>query len=131
METEQQFDLWNIQKKNIHNKYSTIYFREGDIRRCSLGMNIRTEAYGKGESFRRPILILKKLSDDSCIIIPLSSKSKIGTRFCEYTLHGTKGTALLYQIKMLHKNRFQRKIGELDEKDFGTIKKRLKQLLNL
>ncbi|MDD4151989.1 MAG: type II toxin-antitoxin system PemK/MazF family toxin [Candidatus Gracilibacteria bacterium] len=79
----------------------------------------------------RPILVIKKLSSDSCISIPLSTKIKEGTWYYSYDLHGQKYTALLYQIKMVHKNRFQRKIGELDEKDFGEIKKRLKNLLNL
>jgi mRNA interferase MazF len=125
------FDLWNEQKKLINNKKADFYFREWDVWRVSLGMNIRSEAYGKWESFRRPILVLKKLSDDSCIAIPLSSRPKQWTWFCEYSLHGEKGTALIYQIKMMHKNRLQRKIWEMDEKDFADIKKRLKQLLNL
>jgi hypothetical protein len=32
---------------------------------------------------------------------------------------------------MIHKNRFQRKIWYMDDSDFDTIKKRLKELLNL
>ncbi|MCK9272870.1 type II toxin-antitoxin system PemK/MazF family toxin [Candidatus Gracilibacteria bacterium] len=125
------FDNWNEEKKKIHNKKSEIYFKQGDIWRISLGINIKSESNGKGENFRRPVLILKKLSSDSCIVVPLSSKIKIGSWFYQYNLHGIKETALLYQIRMIHKNRFQRKIGELDEKDFSEIKKRLKNLLNL
>lgn len=131
MEREQEFDLWNTQKKILHDKISSMYFREWDIRWCSLWMNIRTEAYGKWTSFRRPILILKKLSNESCIGIPLSSKSKQWSWFCKYIMHGVRGTALIYQIRMFHKNRFQRKIWEMDESDFWLIKKRLKRLLNL
>ncbi|MDD2907001.1 MAG: type II toxin-antitoxin system PemK/MazF family toxin, partial [Candidatus Gracilibacteria bacterium] len=77
-----------------------------------------------------PVLIFKKLSSDICIVIPLSSKNKTGTWFCDCDLQGIRRTALLYQIKMVHKNRFQRKIGELDELDFETIKKKLGKLLN-
>lgn len=127
----QTFDLRNEQKKTINHDKKEIYFREWDIWRCGLWMNIRSESYGKWESFRRPILILKKLSADFCIAIPLSTKSKEWTRFCWYSLHGEKWTALLYQIRAIHKNRFQRKIWELDEKDILNIKKKLSALLNI
>jgi mRNA interferase MazF len=125
------FDNWNEEKKKIHNKKSEIYFKQWDIWRISLWINIKSESNWKWENFRRPVLILKKLSSDSCIVVPLSSKIKIWSWFYQYNLHWIKETALLYQIRMIHKNRFQRKIWELDEKDFSEIKKRLKNLLNL
>ncbi len=126
-----QFDNWNNLKKNIQERKSKIYFKESDIWWVSIGQNIKSESYWKGENFRRPVLILKKLSNDTCICIPLSSQTKKWTWFAPYKLHGKEATALLYQVKMIHKNRFQRKIGQLDEWDFANIKKRLKELLNL
>lgn len=36
---------------------------------------------------------------------------------------------LLYQIRVLNKKRLQRKIGELDEKDFLRVKQKLEKLL--
>lgn len=126
------FDQRNNVKKLLHLKdASNIYFREGDIWWCSIGQNIKSESNGKWTEFRRPILVLKKLSNDSCIAIPLSTRQKAGTWFYEYDFWWEKYTALLYQIKMIHKNRFQRKLWELDNKDFENIKKRLKDLLNL
>ena len=84
------YDLWNEQKKVLAVTQKKILFKEGDIWWCSLGLNIGTESYGKGETFRRPVLIIKKLSGDACITLPLTSKQKIGTWFAEITVHQEK-----------------------------------------
>lgn len=129
---KENFDKWNNLKQDLNNKNTQeIFFKEWDIWWISLWQNIKSESNWKWDEFRRPILILKKLSSDTCIAIPLSTQQKTGTWFYNYNLHWENYTALLYQIRMIHKNRFQRKIWELDEKDFWEIKKRLKNLLNL
>lgn len=126
------FNNWNELKQKIQEKDSkNIFFKEWDIWWSSLWQNIQTESNWKWENFRRPILVLKKLSSDSFICIPLSTKLKEGTWFYQYNLHWEKYTALLYQIKMIHKNRLRVKIWQIDEFDFIEIKKRLKNLLNL
>ncbi|MDD5212900.1 MAG: type II toxin-antitoxin system PemK/MazF family toxin [Candidatus Gracilibacteria bacterium] len=128
---DKDFDKWNELKKSLEINNKQFLFKEGEIRRCSLGLNIRQESCGKGDGFRRPILILKKLSTTTFIGIPLSSKIKTGTWFANYKHSGESLTALLYQIRMFDISRFQRRVGEIDETDFGEIKKRLKLLLNL
>lgn len=98
------FNNWNELKQKIQEKDSkNIFFKEWDIWWSSLWQNIQTESNWKWENFRRPILVLKKLSSDSFICIPLSTKLKEGTWFYQYNLHWEKYTALLYQIKMIHK----------------------------
>lgn len=126
------FNNWNELKQKIQEKDSkNIFFKEWDIWWSSLWQNIQTESNWKWENFRRPILVLKKLSSDSFICIPLSTKLKEGTWFYQYNLHWEKYTVILYQIKMIHKNRLRIKIWQIDEFDFIEIKKRLKYLLNL
>jgi len=94
-------------------------------------LNLKQESCWKWDDFRRPVLILKKLSTNTFIWIPLSTKLKNGTWYADYTQNWEKCTALLYQIKMFDVTRFQRRIWQMDEKDFSGIKKRLKLLLNL
>lgn len=126
------FENWNKIKQEINDKdTSHIYFKEWDIWWTSLWQNVKSESNWKWDFFMRPILVLKKLSSEICISIPLSTKLKNWTWFYQYNLHWEIYTALLYQARMIHKNRFQRKIWELDEKDFEETKKRLKNLLNL
>ena len=128
---EKDFDLWNEKKKEIENYDKKILFNEWEIWRTTIWLNIKQESCGKWENFRRPILVLKKLSSDTFIWIPLSSKIKTWTWFANYTQNWEDLTALLYQIRMFDNSRFQRRIWEIDETDFREIKKRLKLLLNL
>lgn len=126
-----EYDEWNTKKKALAKREEKFFFKTGDIWWCSLGLNIGTESYGKGETFRRPMLIIKKLSGNSCIAIPLTSKEKVGTWFQEVTLHGEKKWAMLHQIRMVHTNRFQRRLAVLDDDDFKRVKLKLKALLEL
>lgn len=130
---QKDFDKWNEKKKNVDLSTDSdkIYFKEGQIWWCSFGLNIGSESYGKGENFRRPILVVKKLSSDLCIALPLTSKEKNGSWFLDITLQGEKRWVMLYQIKMLDKKRFYLKIGELDNKDFNRVKEKLESLLEL
>jgi mRNA-degrading endonuclease toxin of MazEF toxin-antitoxin module len=127
------FDEWNDEKKKIEtrNDSHNLYFKQGDIWWCSLGKNIGTESYGKGVRFRRPILVFKKLSKDSCIAIPLSKQSKEGSWFAKISLHNESRWLLLYQVRMINIKRFTIKIGELDKNDFSLVKQKLAQLLEL
>ncbi|HLC48911.1 MAG TPA: type II toxin-antitoxin system PemK/MazF family toxin [Candidatus Andersenbacteria bacterium] len=126
-----EYDAWNDTKKSLAKRQEKFFFKTGDIWWCSLGLNIGTESYGKGETFRRPILILKKLSGNACIAIPLTSKEKTGTWFQEITLHGEKKWVMLNQIRMIHSNRFQRRMAVLDDRDFKLVKQKLEALLEL
>lgn len=129
---EEKFDSWNEIKKEINKKdMSNIYFKEWDIWWTFLWQNIWTESFWKWENFRRPVLIFRKLSSDNFLAIPLSTKIKKWTWFCEFNLQWEIRTALLYQIKMMNKKRLGIKLWQLDELDFKEIKNKLRNLLNL
>ncbi len=128
---EKDFDKWNLKKKDIESLSQKFLFKTGEIWWCSVGLNVKAESCGKGENYQRPVLILKKLSRESFIGIPLSTKKKEGTWFCEITIHGEKRYALLYQIRMFSSNRFQRRLASLDDADFKKVKEKLEALLKL
>lgn len=130
-EIQEKYNIWNGNKKSLQDsdKYKKIYFKEGDIWWVSLGFNIGTESFGKGKYFRRPVLIVKKLSGDFCIALPITSKEKKGTWFINITKQGKQKWVMLHQIRAIHKKRFQRKIGELDKTDFFRVKEKLERLL--
>jgi mRNA interferase MazF len=125
------FDNWNEKKKEINKIDSNIYFNQWEIWWVSLWKNIKNESFWKWENYRRPVLVLKKLSSESFIAIPLSTQKKIWTWFVTYDLHWVEYTALIYQIRMLHKNRLRKKLGQLDNFDYDKIKKSLANLLEL
>ena len=129
----EKYNTWNIKKQGIGLSEHTkeLFFKEGQVWWCSLGINIGSESFGKGENFRRPILVIKKLSADLCVALPLTSQEKTGTWFIDITLQGQKRWALLYQIRTLHKKRFSVIIGELAYDDFSRVKEKLETLLEL
>ncbi len=130
-EKAQKYDDWNEEKKKIATTKKTVLFKEAEVWWCAVGYNVGTESFGKGKMFCRPILIIRKLSHDSCICIPLTSKEKIGSWFSEITVHKHKKTVVLSQIRMLHTNRFLDRIMTLNDEDFIHIKEKLKLLLKL
>lgn len=95
------------------------------------GLNIGGESYGKGDAFMRPVLILKKLSADLCIVLPLTTQDKKGSWFIDISLLGEKRWVMLNQIRMVHKKRLQHKIGKASKTDFNRVKEKLEALLEL
>jgi len=128
---QKDFDIWNNLKKEIENKDIDLIIKEWEIWWCNIGLNIKTESCGKWINYRRPVLVLRKLSQENFIVIPLSTQLKTWTWFCDYEFESEKYTALLYQIKMIHKNRFYVHVWKMERQYFLTIKKRLKHLLRL
>ena len=128
---EKNFDAWNEQKKRLEGHSQKHFFKEKEVWWCSVGINIAYESCGKGQAFRRPVLVLKKLSQDSFIGIPLSTKRKAGSWFAEVTVLGVRRTALLHQLRMFSTNRFQNRLTTLDRTDFNHIKQKTEQLLDL
>lgn len=125
------YDEWNKKKKALSTKETEFLFKEGEIWWSSLGLNLGTESFGKGETFRRPVLVIRKLSSETCIVVPLTSKEKTGSWFTGINFQGENNWAMLYQIRMIHTKRFQRRLAELDHKDFIRVKEKLENLLEL
>ena len=114
---EKNFDIWNQQKKSIDTAdNSAVYFYEREIWWCYLGRNIGQEQNGKGEQFTRPILVLKKFTNNLCWVIPLSTKIKNGNFFFLLLAESnTFHTALLLQMKLMDTKRFIKKFDSISE----------------
>jgi hypothetical protein len=128
---EKDFNKWNDFKKDMESSENNILFKEWDIWWTSIWINIWDESCWKWPKFRRPVLVLKKLSSYSCIVLPLTTKLKKWTWFQQYNIHWKIYTALLYQVKMMNIKRFESRKGVINLTDFEKIKKKLKNLLNL
>ena len=128
---EDMYDEWNSLKNEISQSKKTILFKEGEIWWCSLGCNIGSESFGKGKNFSRPVLVLKKLSHETSICIPLTSKVKVGSWFAKISILSTDRYVMLNQIRMIHIKRFQRRLTHIESSDFLNVKEKLKVLLGL
>ena len=125
------FNQWNEVKKVLNKKERNHFFKEGQIWWCSIGQNIGSESYGKGEKFARPILIIKRLSAELFIGIPLTSKIKTGSWFVSFKHRDKDVTCMLHQIRMFDVKRFSNHIGQIDNEDFENVLESLGQLLGL
>lgn len=75
---EKDFDSWNNLKKNINNR-DLIYTSEREVWFCSVGLNVGSEQDGKNENYERPVLVIKKVTLNTFIGVPLTSNKKKGS----------------------------------------------------
>ena len=125
------FDTWNIKKKKLDIKKGNPIFREGDIWWSYYGVNVGGEAYGKGEDFRRPVIILKKITENSCIVIPTTTKIKEGKNFFAFTENGEVRRAMLYQVKFISAKRLYVHKPTMHKDEFLKLKESLAKLLGI
>ena len=125
---EKDFDKWNERKKALNDR-ERILFNPREIWWCSFGVNIGSEQDGSGDNFERPVVIIKKLSPNTFLVAPLSTKEKL-EKFQSPIKHSLIfGFALLDQIRVIDSKRLLRKIGMTDEIEFNKMKKKLAALL--
>ncbi len=123
---EKDFDKWNELKKKIDVRNS-VYVSERDIWFCSVGLNIGSEQSGKHELFERPVLVVKEVTSNTFIGIPLTSNRKKGSWYVE--IKSTDSSAIISQIKLFDTRRLARKIGVISIEEFEIIKKKLKDYI--
>ena len=88
---QEKFDEWNEIKKQINSSQTLKYPSVGKIYWCSVGYNVGREVYGKGDRFRRPVLVLNVLPNKMFFGIPLSSQTKNKTGFMFYKFKDNQG----------------------------------------
>ena len=128
---QKDFDAWNDKKKSINGLDPTgIYFNEGDIWWCRIGLNVGDEQDGKGASFERPIIIIRKFNQLLFWAVPLSSKIKKNPYYAScVSSTGEIRSAIISQIRLTSIKRLTDKIGFVEVGSFVTIKKAIKDLL--
>lgn len=128
------FDEWNAVKKETDSLLSPI-FKEREVYYMRLGDNVGHEQNGKGDKFVRPVIVLKRLSRDMFIGIPLSSQIKSGSFYHTITFSKngieTINNAIVAQIRLFSARRLLNKIGMIHKDEFNELKKSLADLLDL
>jgi hypothetical protein len=128
---KQKFNNWNELKQKLEKK-EIISFKQGEIYFMSVGQNIGYEVYGKKDLYLRPVLVYRKLSKQTFIGIPLSSKQKDGTYFFTFRYtQKTLSTALLNQIRVFDIKRHAYYDGKIKISDLKQIEIKLIDLLKV
>ncbi|MES2023778.1 MAG: type II toxin-antitoxin system PemK/MazF family toxin [Patescibacteria group bacterium] len=100
---------------------------ERDIWFCSVGLNIGSEQSGKHELFERPVLVIKKVTLNTFIGVPLTSNKKKGSWYVE--IPSTGSSAIISQVKLIDTRRLARKIAVIPVEEFEVIKNKLKNYI--
>ena len=103
---------------------------EGNIWWCHLGENIGIETSGKGNEFKRPVIIYKKIADNFYMVIPTSTKIKTGSWFVPFIIKKIYNIACLHQVRVIDYRRIIFKLGELDDHDLKKNKKRIQEFIH-
>ena len=124
------FDKWNKIKTEIHENEVGKFYHTREIWWCSLGENIGFEQDGNGAEYQRPVLILKGLSKNTCLIIPLTTSSnKHPMRVSVGMVEGKEASVIISQMRVIDTKRFINKIGFADKNIFEVIRKIVKDTL--
>ena len=124
------FDGWNETKKATDSRRGAPFYHEREMWWCTLGVNVGSEENGSGGEYRRPALVLKGLSIETCLIVPLTTWTKDHPlRIAVGLVGGKEARAILSQMRVIDTKRLVRKIEYLDVDTFEQIRKAARGML--
>lgn len=126
---QKDFDHWNSEKKRVNAKSAAPFYHERELWWCTLGVNVGSEQDGSGAEYRRPVLILKGLSSETCLVVPLTtSRKRHPLRPAIGPVAGKEAHALLSQMRVVDTKRLVRKMGYLDKAVFARMRKAVREM---
>ncbi len=129
------YDEWNAVKKDTENNARNLGIKPREIFWIKIGQNIGSEEYGKDKDFVRPVIVVRKLTSDLFIGIPLTRSLKNNNYFHQFKyINKSKGlvenSAMILQFRTYSIKRVLSKIGKVDIDNFAEIIEKSKSLFN-
>jgi mRNA interferase MazF len=127
---EKDFFGWAKIKQEVQERQDTPFFGVGQIWWCSLGANVGTEQDGKGPEFLRPVVVLTKFNEQSCLVVPLTGRHRSGRYYVPLgDVTDRPSSAILSQVRLIDSRRLQNKIGWLSREKHIALKKAVTAIL--
>lgn len=122
---------WIEIKTKVHENETLPVFQEREVWLVHLGENIGHEENGKGQSFARPLVIVRKFNKELLFGIPCSSVNKKNKYYFGIYSEGKKfsTSALLSQARTISSRRLIRQIDRIGSGIFDELKKALSKAL--
>jgi len=95
---------------------------EWDIWWINFGENVGMEINGKNGDFSRPAVIYRKLSRQLYLVIPTTTKPKIGTWFVPIHHGDTDMWVCLHQLRAIDYRRLRTRLGSASEMEAQMIR---------
>jgi mRNA interferase MazF len=126
---QKDFDRWNKEKSKLNAFPPLFLFKEREVWFSHLGLNIGHEQDGDAEKFLRPVIILKKFSDETFFGVPLTRTPRFGKEY--FTIINDHGVrfAMLSQGRALDARSLKYCSAVMSEREFESLK--LRFLLNI
>ncbi|MBQ3348654.1 type II toxin-antitoxin system PemK/MazF family toxin [Candidatus Saccharibacteria bacterium] len=123
------FNGWIKLKRQLHYDGKLRAIKDGDIWWCAVGENVGAEICGKGKTFARPVLVIRKLSKYNFIGVPLTSKKHKGSWYVEFVFCKVNQTAVVSQAENISVYRLYNKVGIVPESDLQLVRDSLCSLV--
>ncbi len=129
------FNQWNEVKKNTQLNKRKLGIKPREIFWAKIGQNIGSEEYGKNENFARPVIIIRKLTSDLFVGVPLTSTIKTNDYFHSFEYENkqnglTQNSAMILQLKTFSIKRLMNKAGVININDFDKIVEKLQNIVS-
>jgi mRNA interferase MazF len=129
------FDNWNEVKKKTNDNKRKLGIKPRDIFWAKIGQNIGSEEYEKNDNFARPVIVVRKLTHDLFIGIPLTSTIKDNDYFHSFKYINksnglTENSAMILQFRTFSIKRLMNKTGVISKKDFQKVIEKSKRLFS-
>ena len=115
------FTDWFKLKPDLDKRKLRLSFKEREIWYVYFGTNVGFEIDGK-KGFLRPCLVIKKISKETCYVIPLTSKPKTGSWYYPSFVQNKNGSYIFSQMRLIDSKRLKYFVERLDEKKFLEVK---------
>ncbi len=123
------FTNWFSLKPELEFLKSSKNFNEREIWWTHLGSNLGFEIDGKTLQYTRPALILKKISTQTALILPLTSKDKNGSWYIPIIVDEKEGRVILSQSRTIDSKRLKSRLVTINEREFKNIKEKFIQFI--
>ena len=118
------FTDWFSLKPDLHEIKKAKYFNQREVWWCHLGSNIGYEIDGKTTEYTRPVLILKKISHQTAMVLPLTTKLKNGSWYVPTVIAGKQARIILSQARTIDSKRLKTRLETIAETEFAQIKQK-------
>ncbi len=129
------YDDWNRVKKSTNTDKRKLGIKPREIFWAKIGQNIGSEEYGKDKNFARPVIIIRQLTADLFIGIPLTSTLKNDSYFHTFKYINrqngeVKNSAMILQFRVFSIKRLMNKAGVVNKTDFEIIIKKCQEIIS-
>lgn len=125
----QNWENWEKNYQLIESSTKKVYFHEKEIHWCSLGFSVGFEMQGKNEFLERPVLIIRKFSNELFLGVLMTSKEKLDMFHQSITYNSKTYYACLSHIRIMSVKRINRKIIKLSDSQFLKVTQNIQKLI--